>query len=234
MLRILLDTPQRSSESRSGDLVDDRLVRYAQLRARRNSLSDEAIAACRGRSPLPPPSPPPSPSPSLLALPPDPPIAEPRRIDTHTATLPALEDRLVREVSLQQTPSKQHDEARVVERSVTPEPPVATDCYRPRSPLQSRPPPQPRHRPRPRPRPAAIYVDSPVGIHEIPVVIHQFPVVVRDVPVLLTPDVGTPRAQSPKPKSLREPVKKFFKKAVAPSRQKVRSPGDLSTATMHD
>ncbi|KAK7924605.1 hypothetical protein PG985_006659 [Apiospora marii] len=183
-------------EIRPANSFSEGRERCRQLMAMRDSLSDEAIAACQGRTPLPPQS--------LLAPPPNPPVAEPRRIDTHAASLAALEGRVACGGSLQgQTPP----------RCATPEPPAIATC--PGAHSQPRPQPRPRPCRQPQARPSAIYVESPGGTYEIPVVIHQIPVVVHEVPVLLTPELGTPRAQSPKPASMREPVKRFFKKAVA-------------------
>lgn len=215
LARVLFGMPPRSLESRSADSADEQLARCAQLRAMRDSFSEEAIAAWQGRTPSPPLSL------SLLTPPPSSPIAEPRRIDTYAA-LAALEGRLVCGGSFQgQTPPKQHSEAQIVDRRVTPEPPAATACPRPPSQLHSRPQPRPRRRPRacprypPQTRPLGIYVDTTGGNYEVPVVIHQFPVVVHEVPVKLTPESGIPHDRPPKPTFMREPVKKFFKKALA-------------------
>lgn len=197
--------------------ISEESERCRQLMAMRDSLSDEAIAAWQGRKWSPPVS--------LLAPPPNPPIAEPRRIDTHAASLAALEGRMACGRSLRgQTSPNRRDEIMAIGRCATPEPPATATC--PSTHSQPRPQLRPRPCSRPQPRPSAIYVESPGGIYEVPVVIHQFPVVVREVPVLLTPEVGTPHAVPKKPASMRETMKRFFKKAVARFGRKAKPPRD--------
>ncbi|KAK8056711.1 hypothetical protein PG993_001938 [Apiospora rasikravindrae] len=134
-------------------------------------------------------------------LPTNPPRPTPRRVDSHLATLAALEGR---EPQKQASP-EHHDGTREVERR-------GLQATHTRPCLQRRPRPQPR--PQTRARPPVVIRDGPVVIYRVPVVIQQVPIVVREAPGLLTSDLGTPTAPPSKSASLRGPVKKFFK-AVA-------------------